>query len=176
MPDLLTVPTAELTIGLTIGLIRHVRAADEYVRSGQFKGWQPMFYGLGIAGATVGIVGMGPIGQAVATRLKGWGATLLYSQPDALPVADEEALGVTRKTLEALLAQSDIVILALPLTTLFQLCQHAVMDPVGNENPWFHLISLLEFLTKMAAKAIHHRHHNEYDNQDGADFLVLHDA
>lgn len=116
VPDLLTVPTAELTIGLTIGLIRHVRAADEYVRSGQFKGWQPMFYGLGIAGATVGIVGMGPIGQAVATRLKGWGATLLYSQPDALPVADEEALGVTRKTLEALLAQSDIVILALPLT------------------------------------------------------------
>lgn len=116
VPDLLTVPTAELTIGLTIGLIRHVRAADEYVRSGQFKGWQPMFYGLGIAGATVGIVGMGPIGQAVATRLKGWGATLLYSQPDALPVADEEALGVTRKTLEELLAQSDIVILALPLT------------------------------------------------------------
>ncbi|BBI63185.1 hypothetical protein HSBAA_44910 [Vreelandella sulfidaeris] len=75
-----------------------------------------MFYGLGIAGATMGIVGMGPIGQAVATRLKGWGATLLYSQPDALPVADEEALGVTRKTLEELLAQSDIVILALPLT------------------------------------------------------------
>ncbi|MGY2463099.1 phosphonate dehydrogenase [Vreelandella sulfidaeris] len=116
VPDLLTVPTAELTIGLTIGLIRHVRVADEYVRSGQFRGWQPMFYGLGIAGATMGIVGMGPIGQAVATRLKGWGATLLYSQPDALPVADEEALGVTRKTLEELLAQSDIVILALPLT------------------------------------------------------------
>ncbi len=84
VPDLLTVPTAELTIGLTISLIRHVRAADEYVRSGQFKGWQPTFYGLGVAGATVGIVGMGPIGQAVATRLQGWGASLLYSQPDAL--------------------------------------------------------------------------------------------
>lgn len=116
VPDLLTVPTAELTIGLTIGLIRHVRAADEYVRSGQFKGWQPMFYGLGIAGATVGIVGMGPIGKAVATRLNGWGATLLYSQPDTLPAAEEATLGVARKTLEELLAQSDIVILALPLT------------------------------------------------------------
>lgn len=115
VPDLLTVPTAELTIGLTIGLIRHIRAADEYVRSGQFKGWQPTFYGLGIAGATMGIVGMGPIGQAVATRLQGWGATLLYSQPDALPVAEEAALGLTRKTLEELLEQSDIVILALPL-------------------------------------------------------------
>tara|TARA_R110000824_G_scaffold129584_4_gene291076 strand:+ start:17084 stop:18094 length:1011 start_codon:yes stop_codon:yes gene_type:complete len=115
VPDLLTVPTAELTIGLTISLIRHVRAADEYVRSGQFRGWQPMFYGLGIADATVGIVGMGPIGKAVATRLKGWGATLLYSQPDALPAAEEETLGVARKSLEELLGQADIVILALPL-------------------------------------------------------------
>jgi phosphonate dehydrogenase len=115
VPDLLTVPTAELTIGLTISLIRHVRAADEYVRSGQFKGWQPTFYGLGVAGATVGIVGMGPIGQAVATRLQGWGASLLYSQPDALPAAEEETLGVARKSLEELLGQADIVILALPL-------------------------------------------------------------
>jgi len=115
VPDLLTVPTAELTIGLTISLIRHVRAADEYVRSGQFRGWQPTFYGLGIADATVGIVGMGPIGKAVATRLKGWGATLLYSQPDALPAAEEETLGVARKSLEELLGQADILILALPL-------------------------------------------------------------
>lgn len=115
VPDLLTVPTAELTVGLTISLIRHVRAADELVRSGQFRGWQPRFYGLGIAGATVGIVGMGPIGKAVATRLKGWGATLLYSQPDALPVAEEATLGVARETLEELLGRSDIVILALPL-------------------------------------------------------------
>lgn len=94
VPDLLTVPTAELTIGLTIGLIRQIRAADNFVRSGNFRGWQPQFYGLGVEGSTIGIVGMGAIGKAVATRLQGWGATLLYSQPEALPAAEEAALGV----------------------------------------------------------------------------------
>ncbi|MGX9367242.1 phosphonate dehydrogenase [Desulfoplanes sp. PS50] len=115
VPDLLTVPTAELTVGLTIGLIRHVRAADEFVRSGQFGGWQPRFYGLGIEGATVGIVGMGAIGRAVATRFQGWGANMLYSQPDALAADEEAALGITHTNLEDLLGQSDIVILALAL-------------------------------------------------------------
>jgi phosphonate dehydrogenase len=80
VPDLLTVPTAELTIGLTVSLTRQVKAADEFVRSGEFRGWQPKFYGLGIEGATIGIVGMGAIGKAIAARLQGWGANLLYSQ------------------------------------------------------------------------------------------------
>lgn len=115
VPDLLTIPTAELTIGLTIGLTRHVRAADEFIRSGQFGGWQPRFYGLGIADATVGILGMGAIGKAVATRFQGWGANLLYSQPDALPADEEATLGITRVNLNELLDQSDIVILALAL-------------------------------------------------------------
>ncbi|HAS75684.1 MAG TPA: hydroxyacid dehydrogenase, partial [Marinobacter adhaerens] len=70
VPDLLTVPTAELTIGLTVGLTRQVKAADEFVRSGEFRGWQPKFYGLGIEGATIGIVGMGAIGKAIAVRLQ----------------------------------------------------------------------------------------------------------
>lgn len=115
VPDLLTVPTAELTIGLTIGLIRQIRAADQFVRSGDFQGWQPRFYGLGIEGSTIGIVGMGAIGKAVAGRLHGWGARLLYSQPDALPAIEEEALGLSRSDLDDLLAESDIVILALAL-------------------------------------------------------------
>jgi phosphonate dehydrogenase len=115
VPDLLTVPTAELTIGLTIGLTRQIRAADDFVRSGNFRGWQPRFYGLGVEGSTIGIVGMGAIGKAVATRLQGWGATLLYSQPEALPAAEEAALGASRSTFDELLATSDIVILALAL-------------------------------------------------------------
>ncbi|MCL1484362.1 phosphonate dehydrogenase [Marinobacter sp. M3C] len=115
VPDLLTVPTAELTIGLTIGLIRQIRAADDFVRSGNFRGWQPQFYGLGVEGSTIGIVGMGAIGKAVATRLQGWGATLLYSQPEALPAAEEAALAVSRSTFDELLATSDIIILALAL-------------------------------------------------------------
>lgn len=115
VPDLLTVPTAELTFGLTIGLIRQIRAADNFVRSGKFRGWEPRFYGLGIEGSTIGIVGMGAIGKAVATRFQGWGARLQYCQPDPLPVAEEAALGLARTSLQALLETSDIVILALAL-------------------------------------------------------------
>ena len=115
VPDLLTVPTAELTIGLTVGLTRQVKAADEFVRSGEFRGWQPKFYGLGIEGATIGIVGMGAIGKAIAVRLQGWGANLLYSEPEGLPSDEERNLGLAHTGLEELLAQSDIVILALAL-------------------------------------------------------------
>ncbi len=115
VPDLLTVPTAELTIGLTIGLIRQIRAADKFVRSGNFQGWQPRFYGLGIEGSTIGIIGMGAIGKAVTTRFQGWGAHIQYCQPDALPAAEEASLGLARSSLQDLLATSDIVILALGL-------------------------------------------------------------
>lgn len=115
VPDLLTVPTAELTVGLTIGLTRQLRAADQYVRSGEFAGWTPRFYGLGIEGSRIGIIGMGAIGQAVAQRFNGWGAELIYSQPDRLPVQHEQALGLTHASLNSLLAESDIVILALAL-------------------------------------------------------------
>lgn len=115
VPDLLTVPTAELTVGLTIGLIRQIRASDDFVRSGNFRGWQPRFYGLGVEGSTIGIIGMGAIGKAVAARFQGWGAHILYSQPDALPTAEEEALGLSWASLDDLLATSDIIILALAL-------------------------------------------------------------
>lgn len=117
VPDLLTVPTAELAVGLTIGLTRQVRAADHFVRSGHFQGWQPQFYGLGIAGSTIGIAGMGAIGRAVAQRLSGWGAELLYSDRARLSRDAERGLGVQWRELEALLSESDIVILALGLDT-----------------------------------------------------------
>lgn len=116
VPDLLTVPTAELAVGLTIGLTRKMILADARVRGGRFTGWRPEFYGLGISGSTIGIVGMGAIGTALAERLNGWGATLLYA--DQTPASDAAAarLGIARRSLDGLLAQSDIVILALPLT------------------------------------------------------------
>lgn len=114
VPDLLTVPTAELTIGLTIGLARHVREADAFVRSGQFKGWLPRFYGTGIEGSTIGIVGMGAIGQAVAQRLQGWGASLIYT--DRAPSPAAQPLGLHWMMMDDLLRQADIVILTLPLT------------------------------------------------------------
>lgn len=116
VPDLLTTPTAELTVGLTIGLARQVRAADAFVRAGDFRGWQPRFYGLGIENSTIGILGMGAIGQAVALRLQNWGARLLYADRAVLPAADEKRLGLHYAETDELLRQADIVILALALT------------------------------------------------------------
>lgn len=116
VPDLLTVPTAELAIGLTIGLTRKILQGDARVRSGTFNGWRPELYGLGIEGSTVGIVGMGAIGRAMAARLNGWGARLLYTDRQPATADMEANLGIKWSDLAGLLSQSDIVILALPLT------------------------------------------------------------
>ena len=67
--DLLTVPGAELAIGCMIALGRHVLEADAFVRSGRHQGWRPQFYGIGLAGSTVGFLGFGAIGRATAKRL-----------------------------------------------------------------------------------------------------------
>ncbi|WP_339842543.1 phosphonate dehydrogenase [uncultured Halopseudomonas sp.] len=115
VPDLLTVPTAELTVGLTIGLMRNVLEADHFVRSGEFQGWQPRFYGTGIEGSTIGILGMGAIGRAVAKRLQGWGAKVIYTEHIPLPASEEAAMTLSRRSMAELLGESDVVILALAL-------------------------------------------------------------
>lgn len=115
VPDLLTVPTAELAVGLMVGLTRKVREADAWVRSGRFAGWRPEFYGLGIDGSTVGIVGMGAIGRAVAQRLQGWGSRLVYCDRARIDASEEERLGVEWTGLDGLLNEADIVVLALAL-------------------------------------------------------------
>jgi phosphonate dehydrogenase len=115
VPDLLTAPTAELAIGLLIGLARHLRAADGHVRSGDFVGWTPRFYGVSIENSTVGIVGMGAVGRAVAKRLGGFDCRIVFCDERA-GAAGEVAPGAERCSLEALLAQSDIVVLCLPLS------------------------------------------------------------
>lgn len=117
VPDLLTVPTAELTIGLMIGVTRKIREGDGWVRSGSFAGWRPEFYGLGVAGSTIGIVGMGAIGRAVAERLRGWNAHVIYTDRARIVPDDEAQLGITWCELEKLLCEADVTILALPLTT-----------------------------------------------------------
>jgi phosphonate dehydrogenase len=117
VPDLLTVPTAELAIALMIGLGRHLVEADRWVRSGRFRGWRPRFYGKGLAGARVGLVGMGVIGQAVARRLKAFDVELRYCDPRLLPDAAARELGIARvRDRGALLRWSDYVVLAVPLT------------------------------------------------------------
>jgi len=84
VPDLLTIPTAELTIGLLIGLTRNMLAGDRFVRTGRFNGWRPALYGSGLTGKTLGLIGMGAVGQAIAQRLVGYDMRVLYTDPVAL--------------------------------------------------------------------------------------------
>jgi phosphonate dehydrogenase len=116
LPDLLTAPTAELVVGLMLALRRRLVEGDAWVRSGRHAGWRPHLYGSGLAGATVGIIGMGRIGRAVATRLLGFDVTLVYSDPVPLPGPEERWLGARRVPLPELLAESDVVVPLVPLT------------------------------------------------------------
>jgi phosphonate dehydrogenase len=108
VPDLLTIPTAELAVALTLGLNRNLLAGDERVRSGHFDGWRAEFYGFGLSGAQVGIAGLGRVGLAIAERLTGF---------DARPIAPKELASRRLSQVEwnELIAESDVIILALPL-------------------------------------------------------------
>lgn len=117
VPDLLTVPTSELAIGLMISLARKVRAGDSRIRKNRKSKWQPDLYGTGIYGSTVGLIGMGMIGAAIAERLQGFGATLLYFDENPLRRDSETRLKLTRCALRELLARSDFLMVALPLTS-----------------------------------------------------------
>lgn len=115
VPDLLTVPTAELAVGLMIGLGRQVRAGDAHVRGGDFRGWRPAFYGTGLAGETAGLIGFGAIGRAIAERLRGFGMTLLACDAAPPDAATAGSLGVTVLPFADVLDRAAYVIVALPL-------------------------------------------------------------
>lgn len=115
VPDLLSVPTAELALGLLLGLTRHLLAGDRFVRTGKFSGWRPELYGAGLTGGTLGIVGLGGLGQALAQRLLGFDLKVIYSDPRPLPEDEERVLRLTRVALPELLSRSDFVVLAVPL-------------------------------------------------------------
>lgn len=116
-PDLLTIPTAELAIGLMLALGRKMLTGDHEIRRQGFYGWRPCHYGVGIHGSVVGVVGFGQVGQAIAGRLRGFGCRILAhdSAISAPPAHLKDAVDLTTK--EDLLRLSDFVILALPLLT-----------------------------------------------------------
>lgn len=115
VPDLLTEPTAELTIGLMIGIARNLGPGDRLVRGGGFEGWRPAFYGGSINGATVGIIGAGAVGRSVMRQLSGFRCTRLYVDTRPLSSDQETDLGAERVDLHDLLARADFVVLAVHL-------------------------------------------------------------
>ena len=115
-PDVLTETTADFAWALLMSLARRVVEADKYVRNGQWMvAWHPgMMMGRDINGATIGIVGAGRIGQAVAQRARGFNMKILYHNPSPRPELD--SVGAVRLELDDLLKQSDFVSLHVPLT------------------------------------------------------------
>ena len=89
---------------------RRLLEADKFTRSGDWKTWEPtLLLGADISGATLGIVGCGRIGQAVARRAAGFGMRILYYNRHRLDGAIEQSLGLEYKPFDALLAESDFV-------------------------------------------------------------------
>ncbi len=112
-----SVATAESTTGLIISLAHRIVEGDHLMRTTGFDGWAPLFFlGHNLQAKTLGIIGMGQIGQAVAKRLHAFDMPILYTQHHPLPVSVETQLGATFVSEDDLLAQSDIVSLHLPLT------------------------------------------------------------
>lgn len=116
-PDVLTEATADMALCLLLAAARRVMEGDRFIREGRWKTWDPLgLLGLDIKGKTLGIVGMGRIGYAVAKRLSGgWGCRILYHGRRANRAAEEQ-LGAERRELDDLLAQSDFVSVHLPAT------------------------------------------------------------
>lgn len=116
VPGLLSEPTAELAVALMLGLARNVRAGDEYVRSGAFAGWRPILYGQTLRRATVGLVGLGEVGRALARMLQGFECRVLYCDHQRAGSRVEEEFHVSWTSFHDLLATSDFVVPLLPLT------------------------------------------------------------
>lgn len=115
-PGVLTETTADLTWALILAVARRIPEADRFTRAGLFKGWGiDLMLGADAHGKTLGIVGAGRIGTAVALRARGFGMKVLYCSPGVNAVLERE-LGAARVDLETLLGESDFVSLHVPLT------------------------------------------------------------
>jgi phosphonate dehydrogenase len=115
VPDLLSEPTAELAVGLMIAIARNFGPGDRYLRSGEFKGWRPRFYGGSLVGATVAVIGAGGVGRVILRMLGGFDCKRVYVDKTALPTDLETRLGCRHSDLETALADADFVVLGLHL-------------------------------------------------------------
>lgn len=115
-PDVLTETTADLTFGLLLATARRVVESAEFIKQGKWQSWSPfLLAGHDVHHKTIGIYGMGKIGEAVAQRAKGFGMEILYHNRTRKPEA-EKVLGAKYCSFEELLELSDFVVAMAPLT------------------------------------------------------------
>jgi glyoxylate reductase len=115
-PDVLTETTADFTWALLMAAARRVVEADHYARSGQWRAWKwDLLWGLDIHGKTLGVLGFGRIGRAVARRAGGFGMRLLYHDAVRVAAAAEREFNVTYVDPDVLLRESDFVTVHTPL-------------------------------------------------------------
>ncbi|QSJ17528.1 D-glycerate dehydrogenase [Nostoc sp. UHCC 0702] len=133
-PDVLTDATADFAWALLMAAARRVVEADKFTRAGLWQTWEPdLLLGPNITGATLGIVGFGRIGQAVARRAKGFNMRILYTSQYQWEPELEKSLGVEFAPFEKLLQESDFVTVHTPGTVdtyhLFSDRQFDLMKP-----------------------------------------------
>jgi len=116
-PDVLTETTADFAWTLLMATARRVVEADRYARSGQWKAWKwDLLWGADVHGKTLGIVGFGRIGRAVARRARGFDMRILYHDAVRVDAVVERELAATATDLETLLREADFVTLHVNLT------------------------------------------------------------
>jgi glyoxylate reductase len=116
-PGVLTEATCDLTWSLLLGVARRIVEGDQLVRKGKWKGWAPtLLLGQEIYGKTLGIIGMGRIGQGVARRGLGFGMKIFYHNRSRLTQKMEKSLKAQWVSLPILLKKSDFISLHTPLT------------------------------------------------------------
>ncbi|MBW3628290.1 MAG: D-glycerate dehydrogenase [Gemmatimonadetes bacterium] len=116
-PDVLTDASADLALALLLATVRKLPQAERSLRAGEFHGWRFWDYlGGDVGGATLGIFGLGRIGQAVARRARPFGMRVQYHSRSRLPAQTEAELGVTWVDWDTLLTTSDILSLHAPST------------------------------------------------------------
>jgi glyoxylate reductase len=116
-PGVLTETTADLTWALILSVARRTPQADRFTRAKKFRGWElDLCLGKEITGRCLGIVGMGRIGKAVASRARNFRMEVVYTDPKRLEKQQEKALQAMRLPLDDLLSRADIVSLHVNLT------------------------------------------------------------
>lgn len=116
-PGVLTDATAELAFALILAISRRLVEGDRMTREGRFRWWAPMlFLGSEVTGKTLGVIGMGKIGKAVAQRAKCFNMTILYHNRARINVSEERELMAKYVGMKTLLSRSDFISLHVPLS------------------------------------------------------------